>query len=143
MLIPYPFALLSSAWAFDIAGRVAQRYWWSTTAEQLTYTGIATALVAAVPGIVDYFGTVPPQSSARRSATRHALCNLSGVACFALAAVTRRRDGYASNRGIAMATIGTGLLSIGGWLGGKLVYQERVGVVGQGRRELTASIDEP
>lgn len=135
MLIPYPFALLTSATAFDVAARVTRRESLARTADHLTAAGLGTALVAAVPGIVDYFGTVPRHgASAQRSATQHALFNLSALACFALSRnrVNGRRG--PSDGGLALSLIGTALLSIGGWLGGQLVYHEHVGVVESGRR---------
>lgn len=128
MLIPYPFALLSGALAFDLGAAMTGRRALAQTAQHMTSAGLGTALVAAVPGIVDYFGTVPPHSNARRSATVHALCNVSALVCFAFAASTRQDDGRLSGGGMTLELIGTGLLSAGGWLGGQLVYHERIGV---------------
>ena len=129
MLIPYPFALLSSALVFDLGARTSGRAALSQTASHLTSAGLATALVAAVPGIVDYFGSIPPRTRARRSATTHALCNVSALACFAFAAAQRGQDQHLPDRALAVEALGTGLLSVGGWLGGELVYHEHVAVV--------------
>ena len=132
MLIPYPFALLTSAVVFDVGARMQggeRRESWSQTASHLTMAGLGSALVAAVPGIVDYFGTVPRGTSARRTAAQHAISNVSALLCFTLAASTRRAERYLPNPGLALALLGTGLLSLGGWLGGHLVYQEHVAVV--------------
>jgi len=139
MLIPYPFALLSSAVAFDVGARVTGQRSWSQTAAHLTDAGLGTALVAAVPGIVDYFGTVPRHTTARRSATQHALCNVSALVCFALARSSRTEDGELPSTGLALALVGTGLLSVGGWLGGELIYHEHIGVDDGGRRQLPPS----
>jgi uncharacterized membrane protein len=128
MLIPYPFALLSAAAVFDIGAAVTSRRSWAETARHLTVAGLGTALVAAVPGIIDYFGTVPPHTTARRSATQHALCNLSALACFAVGESRRREDGRLGPAGLTLATIGTGLLAVAGWLGGQLIYHEHIGV---------------
>jgi uncharacterized membrane protein len=128
MLIPYPFALLSTAAVFDVAAAVTSRRTWCQTGRHMTVAGIGSALVAAVPGIVDYFGTVPPRTAARRSATQHALCNLSALACFAVAASRRHEDGRLPSSGLTLAIVGTGLLALGGWLGGQLVYLKHIGV---------------
>ena len=128
MLIPYPFALLSTATVFDIGARLTSHRAWSQTARHMTAAGLGTAVIAAVPGIVDYFGTVPPRTTARRSATQHALCNLTALACFALAQSKRARSGRLPTAGLTAALLGTGLLGLGGWLGGELVYHERIGV---------------
>ena len=128
MLIPYPFALLTGGAAFDVAARMTGRDAWSQTGAHMSTVGLGAALVAAVPGIVDYFGTIPRRSSAKRTATQHALFNLSALACFAFARTTREDDHRVSKTGLAAALIGTGLLCMGGVLGGTLIYKEHVGV---------------
>ncbi len=135
MLIPYPFALLSSALAFDAGARTAGRAKWARTASHLTNAGLGTALVAAVPGIVDYFGTIPRHTRARRSATQHAICNVSALLCFALARGQRRDDASLPGRALALEGLGTALLFLGGWLGGVLVYHEHVAIANDGERE--------
>jgi uncharacterized membrane protein len=130
MLIPYPFALLTGGAAFDVGARLTGRDAWSQTASHMTTVGLGSALVAALPGIVDYFGTIPRETSAKRTATQHALFNLSALACFAFARAHRDDDQRVSNSGLAAALIGTGLLCMGGVLGGTLIYKEHVGVEG-------------
>jgi uncharacterized membrane protein len=127
MLIPYPFALLTSAAAFE-AGARNGRPEWSRTAEHLTNAGLAAALVAAVPGIVDYFGTVRPRTNAGRSATLHAASNVSALLCFAMARRHRTMNGPLRGQGFALMLLGSALLGLGGWLGGQLVYHEHIGV---------------
>jgi uncharacterized membrane protein len=140
MLIPYPFALLSSAVVFDIGARTSRRSAWSATARHLTVAGLGSALVAAIPGVIDYFGSVPRGTRARRYATAHALLNVSALACFAVAHRSRQDDGRLPAGGLTLAVIGTGLLSGGGWLGGELVYHQHVAVVEQpGSALLTAA----
>ena len=128
MLIPYPFALLTSAVVFDLAAARQPGRSYSTTARDLTKAGLASALVAAVPGIVDYFGTVPRRTTARRTATVHALTNLTALACFKLAQRYRRQDGRLTGHGLGLAIAGGLALCAGGWIGGELVYRERIGV---------------
>jgi uncharacterized membrane protein len=135
MLIPYPFALLTSAVVFDLGSRWAGPEW-SRTAAHLTSAGLGSALAAAVPGVVDYFGTVPPKTKARRSATQHALCNVSALACFAVSQAQRREAGRLPVAGLALSVLGTGLLSLGGWLGGQLIYHDHVAVVEEHEEEL-------
>src|ERR671935_1616449 len=89
-LIPFPFAFLWGAFAFDAAGRFLARPAWWATGFYLGVAGVLTALVAAVPGFVDYFRTVPPKSSGRERATRHMLLNLTTVALFAVAVWLRK-----------------------------------------------------
>src|SRR3954465_6462780 len=84
-LIPFPFAFLYGGFFFDLLGGLLERPSWWTTGGYLSLAGIGTALLAAVPGFIDYFKTVPPRSSGKRRATRHILVNLSAVVLFSVA----------------------------------------------------------
>ena len=72
MLIVYPFAFLTGAFGFSVAAAARRNRDLQTVADYLVPTGIATGLLAAVPGIVDYLNAVPPNSSAKERATKHA-----------------------------------------------------------------------
>ena len=128
-LIAFPFAFLIGAFAFDAAGMLLDRPTLWTTAAYLALAGIGAALVAAIPGFIDYFFTVPPNSSGKRRATKHMLLNLSAVALFALAWVLR---GDAVSRPellhVLLEAAGAGLLTIGGWMGGTLAFRNQIGV---------------
>ena len=64
MLIPFPFAFLTGACVFDAAGWYLSNGALAQTGAHLTAAGIGMGLFAAVPGIIDYAGSVPPRSSA-------------------------------------------------------------------------------
>lgn len=129
MLIPYPFALLSAATVFDVLGRQGNGHGaYARTAGHLQTAGLLSAVVAAVPGIVDYFNSVPRGTDAARHATWHAAFNSSALVAFLLARSERRPDGRTTERGLALSLVGTALLSAGGWLGGSLVYHHHIGV---------------
>jgi uncharacterized membrane protein len=128
-LIPFPFAFLYGAFFFDLAGRLANRPSWWTTGGHLGLLGIAAALVAAIPGFIDYVRTVPPNSSGKRRATKHMLVNLGAVILFALAWVFRGDAGALPGLAVlALEAVGLGLLTAGGWMGGVLVNRNQIGV---------------
>lgn len=127
MLVPFPFAFLTGALLFDAAGRWLRKPELSLTGGHLTAAGIGAGLLAAVPGIVDYFGSVPPQSSAKERATKHALSNVTALALFG-ASWLMRRHGIASPGTLTAQAAGFGMMSVGGWLGGTLVYRNQIGV---------------
>jgi nitrite reductase/ring-hydroxylating ferredoxin subunit/uncharacterized membrane protein len=128
-LIPFPFAFLFGAVVADVAGRVADRPLWWTVGGHLAIAGIVTALVAAVPGFVDYLYTVPPRSTGKRRATRHMIANLSAVALFAAAWWLRGSvDAMPGVLQLAFEVVGAGLLAAGGWMGGVLVNRNQIGV---------------
>jgi nitrite reductase/ring-hydroxylating ferredoxin subunit/uncharacterized membrane protein len=128
-LIPFPFAFLTGAFLFDAAGRLADRPSWWTTGGHLAAAGVVAALIAAVPGFVDYLYTVPPRSTGKSRATRHMLVNLLAVALVAGAWVMRRGmlDGP-NTLVLALELAALGLLTAGGWMGGVLVNRNQIGV---------------
>jgi nitrite reductase/ring-hydroxylating ferredoxin subunit/uncharacterized membrane protein len=128
-LIPFPFAFLYGAFLFDLAGRVAGRPGWWTTGAYLGLVGIVAALIAAVPGFIDYFTTVPPKSSGKQRATRHMLVNLAAVVLFAAAWAVRGESAAPPDVTVlALEGIGVALLTAGGWMGGVLVNRNQIGV---------------
>jgi nitrite reductase/ring-hydroxylating ferredoxin subunit/uncharacterized membrane protein len=128
-LIPFPFAFLTGAFVFDAAGWLADRPTWWTTGGHLALAGVATALIAAVPGFVDYFYTVPPRSTGKRRATRHMVVNLLAVALVAIAWIMRRDlVGGPSMIILALELVAVALLVAGGWMGGVLVSRNQISV---------------
>jgi uncharacterized membrane protein len=127
MLIPYPFAFLSGAAAFNVAAAARGNERFAQTARHLRSVGIASAVAAALPGIVDYFGTVPA-GRPRETATLHALSNLTALGLFTASALTEHDDAPPRPATVALELAGTVMLSIGGWLGGELSYHHQVGV---------------
>lgn len=129
MLIPFPFAFLTGAFVFDVLGRALDRPALWTTGAHLAIAGIAFALIAAVPGFLDYLYTVPPNSSGKTRATKHMAVNLTAVVLFALATYVRGAAGVAPDPVIlAVEAIAVGLLVSGGWMGGTLVYRNQIGI---------------
>jgi uncharacterized membrane protein/nitrite reductase/ring-hydroxylating ferredoxin subunit len=128
-LIPFPFAFLYGAFFFDLAGRLAERPSWWHTGFYLNLLGVVAAVIAAVPGFIDYFNTVPPNSSGKRRATRHMLANLAAVAFFVVAFVVRGPEEAVPRVAVlALEGIGLALLTVGGWLGGVLVSRNQISV---------------
>jgi nitrite reductase/ring-hydroxylating ferredoxin subunit/uncharacterized membrane protein len=127
MLIPFPFAFLTGAFVFDVLG------WWlgnmelAYTGRHLTVGGIIAGLVAAIPGAIDYFGSVPPESSGKKRATQHAIANVTALTLFAIS-YQLRDDGEASLGTMTLELAGLCVMSIAGWMGGTLVYRNQIGV---------------
>jgi nitrite reductase/ring-hydroxylating ferredoxin subunit/uncharacterized membrane protein len=129
MLIPFPFAFLVGAFVADVLGYVYMVPGLWATATYATLAGVVTALVAAVPGFVDYVYVLPPRSSGRRRATKHMLVNLGAVALFALAGWIRGGPEIPPDPALLVIEgAGVVLLMIGGWMGGTLVYRNLAGV---------------
>lgn len=127
MLVAFPIAFFMGTMLFDLLGMAMNRPGFVSTARYLNIVGIIAALVTAIPGIVDYFYTVPPQSSAKTRATKHGLTNITVVALFS-AALWLRYHGASHALIIGIELVACVLLSIAGWLGGTLVYRNQIGV---------------
>lgn len=128
ILVAFPIAFFIGAFLFDVLSIVMDRKNFWQTGNYLAIAGVVSALLAAIPGIIDYFHTVPPKSSAKKRATQHGLINLLNVFLFCFAVY--HRSGEDANHFIVLATegIGIGLLSVAGWLGGTLVHRNQIGV---------------
>src|SRR4030095_14774574 len=126
MLIPFPFAFLTGAWGFRVAAAFSENQDLKPVPRYLVPAGLAAGLLAAVPGIIDYLGSVPPQSSAKERATKHALLNVTSLALFSLGWLAGESpDRYLP---LALQSVGVTTLSMAGWLGGTLVYRNQIGV---------------
>ena len=129
MLVGFPAAYLLGSACLDAFGRATGRPRLFRTASHLNNLGIATALAAAVPGLLDYFSVVPPRSSAAERATKHLLANVAALGLFALARAGRRdADAPPAAWSMAAEIAGAGLLTAGGWMGGTLVYRNQIAV---------------
>jgi uncharacterized membrane protein len=103
---------------------------WAIVAFWDIVAGIAGALIAAVPGFLDY-STLGGR--VRRLATYHMALNLSVVALFVLNVWTRTGAGRAVVGPsvavpLTLTIVGVAVLLVGGWLGGEMVYVHRAGV---------------
>ena len=92
--------------------------------------GIITALLAAVPGFVDY-SDIRRDHPGKATASRHMILNLMVVAIYGINLWIRSSalsDSKISLPPLLLSIAGIGLLSISGYLGGRLIYDEGIAV---------------
>jgi nitrite reductase/ring-hydroxylating ferredoxin subunit/uncharacterized membrane protein len=129
MLIAFPIAFLSGAFGFDLLGVCLDNPSLWTTGGYLLIAGIIAAVVAAVPGIIDYAAVVPPKSVGKKDAALHGIVNCVALVLFIVAACLRHGWPLAPTsivlvlEGIAFLVLG-----YGGWLGGEVAYVDHIGV---------------
>lgn len=128
MLIPFPFAFLAGAVVFDAAGWLSSAPRLSTTGAYLVAAGVVTGIIAAVPGLIDYIYTVPPDSSGKSRATKHMAANLSAVGLFAIAWSIRRDAAAPQMAVLGIEAVALVVLGAGAYLGGTLVTRNLIGV---------------
>ncbi|MCC6492354.1 MAG: Rieske 2Fe-2S domain-containing protein [Pirellulales bacterium] len=129
MLIAFPIAFVTTAPIADLVGIWGGwREAWLIGAYS-SLAAVVTGLFAAAPGLVDYFLVVPPQSSGKRRATWHMAINATALVAFA--AGWAFRDWHTLQPqalAVALEIAGWALISVGGWLGGTLVYRNQIGI---------------
>ena len=128
ILVAFPIAFFIGAFLFDVAGLVNADASLHDTACHVEGAGIIFALLAAVPGVIDYIYTVPPKSSAKSRATKHGLINVSNVVLFTFVLFYRQSDDANIYVVTGLELAGVVLLSIAGWMGGTLVHRNQIGI---------------
>lgn len=128
ILVCFPIAFYIGTFVFDILA-AANDPAFLHTAYNLNIAAIGTALLAAVPGLIDYMNTVPPGSSAKKRGGKHALANIIVLVLFTVAFFFRRiSENPQYTTIIILEAVGVCLLLFAGWLGGTLVYRNQIGV---------------
>ncbi len=128
ILVSFPIALFTGALLSDIAGIALEFSVLHQTALHLALGGIGFALLAAVPGIIDFLYVIPPGSSGKKRGARHGLLNITVVIVFAVTVWLRTEADIARWGIVGLEAFGVVLLSIAGWMGGTLVYRNQIGV---------------
>jgi nitrite reductase/ring-hydroxylating ferredoxin subunit/uncharacterized membrane protein len=128
MLVGFPVAYLLGSAAINLWARASGKRRLHQTARDLNTLGLATACAAAVPGVVDYFLVVPPQSSAKERATKHALSTVAALALFSTARLGRNNQWRPAPWTSVLEVAGAAMMTMAGWMGGTLVYRNQIGV---------------
>jgi uncharacterized membrane protein/nitrite reductase/ring-hydroxylating ferredoxin subunit len=129
MLVMFPFGLWVASFVFDILGRASGNANLFSAGFYTLLGGCIGALLAAVPGVIDLFSVVPPDSSARQRGYIHGAMNVIALLLFAFIAWRRgSAQTVPDNLSLLLSFIGIGGICISGWLGGTLVYRNQIGI---------------
>jgi nitrite reductase/ring-hydroxylating ferredoxin subunit/uncharacterized membrane protein len=139
MLVHFPISLFALSFLLDLASLVfgdnpalVQAAFYSMA------LGVFMALLAAAPGFVDY-SDIRNDSHAKRIGAYHMVLNLAVVALYAVNLGFRYGDLDAPQTPVLpviLSLLAIILLSVSGYLGGMLVYDDGIGV-GRHRRPFT------
>ncbi|MBB4039654.1 putative membrane protein [Microvirga flocculans] len=129
MLVAFPIAFLIGAFGTDIAFTLTQDPFWAQGAYWLLIAGIVTAVVAAIPGMVD-FVTIDRVRNLWIS-WAHMAVNLTVVALALVNVGVRLYNpiGGLQEWGIWLSGAQTALLLFSGWLGGEMSYRYGIGAI--------------
>src|SRR5262249_1038148 len=129
MLVALPLGLWIGSWVFDVLGSASGNSFLWAASFYCAVGGICGALLAAVPGAIDWLIVVPPNSSAKKRGAIHGSLNVLILIAFRVIASGR---GSAANPAdgieLTISTIAIVTLAISGWLGGALAYRNQIGV---------------
>ena len=128
ILVSFPIAFFVGTLILDVLSVINNREDFRNMAFYLEGGGISFALLAAIPGFIDFLFTIPPNSSGKKRGATHGLINISMVIIFTIAWLLRHDQEISLIWIIAIETVGVILLSIAGWMGGTLVYRNQIGV---------------
>ncbi len=123
VLTDVPIGAWTVTMMFDALDVIRNRREFSLAADTSLAIGLVGAAGAAVAGIADWSDVDPP---ARRLGLIHGLLNVGVTALFTTSLLLRKRRSRAGAR--VFSALGYAVLSYSAHLGGKMVYEQRVGV---------------
>jgi uncharacterized membrane protein len=138
MLVAFPIAFLIGALATDLAFAGTKNAFWAQASYWLLIAGIVTALVAAIPGFLDFFTIDKARDLG--IAWGHMIGNLVVVVLAIVNVWLRWSDPATGARGwgFALSLISAALLLVNGWLGGELAYRYGLGAIPDDSPEVEA-----
>ena len=123
VLTDVPVGAWTAAMVFDALDLALERREFALAADTAIVIGLAGAAGAAATGLTDWSDVDPP---ARRIGFLHGLLNLSGTALFATSLLLRKQKSRSAGR--MVGALGYAVMAYAAHLGGKMVYEQRVGV---------------
>lgn len=123
VLTDVPVGAWTAAVVFDAADRRLGSRRWRRRADGAIAVGIGGAVAAALAGLTDWQHV---DGAPRRTGLAHAALNTTALGLFTSSLLLRRRG--ARGAGHVLAGAGLGVLVAAAYLGGRLVYRDRVGV---------------
>jgi uncharacterized membrane protein len=128
ILVPFPLGLLTTSVIFDIIHLLTGATRWAEISFWMIAAGVIGGLVAAMFGLIDWLD-IPSGTRAKAIGLGHGLSNVLMVALFAVSWLLRASaPGDPGTFSIVLSFLGVGFASLGGFLGGELVFRMGIGV---------------
>lgn len=130
LLIHFPMGLLVTSLLWDIIGLITNDTMWFQFSFWSIVVGLAIALIAAVPGFIDFI-SLGDKHPAEKAALIHLSVILTGVVLFVVSILFRVNatslSGGSLYGALGFSILGVLSLAIGGYFGAELVHKHRVG----------------
>jgi uncharacterized membrane protein len=131
MLIAFPVAFYTAALVCYIVYNSNMDVFWFKVAYVANAAGVVTALVAAVPGFLDWL-FIPAGSRPKRTGLFHMISNVTALLLYGICFLQQQDKWNDPNPDIGMAIVLTGagfvITLVAGFLGWTLVQKHHVGV---------------
>lgn len=133
MLVAYPIAMYTATLVgFIIFGATDDLFWLKLTIAA-NVAGVGMAVVAALPGFLDWLLGIPKEADAKRTGIKHGLLNVGALIAFVISLTLYVGDWNATTlpsaaAGIVVAGIGVLFTLAAGWYGWMLVQGHHVGI---------------
>ena len=139
MLIVFPIGLWIFSLICDLIYHAGvHNLFWKGVAFYTMLGGLVGALLAAVPGFIDYLSL--RERRTKKIATTHMVLNLAAVALFLFNLGIRYNAGPENELlGVILSIVGIVIIGVSGWLGGSLVYVHGVAVTSSSREDRRAA----
>ena len=137
MIVGLPIAFYTCGVVALIVYAGADDTFWYRAAMWLLFAGVATALLAAIFGMIDLFAGVPRRTAASRTGVKHFGLQLVAAVSFAGSAFMMLGDWIGRPptpyhlrvaAPLVLGCAGMCVLAVAGWLGWKLVEIRHVGI---------------
>jgi nitrite reductase/ring-hydroxylating ferredoxin subunit/uncharacterized membrane protein len=123
ILTDVPIGAWTAAIACDALESMTGRRAYGFAADAAVTVGLVGAVGAAATGLTDWQDIDPP---ARRIGLVHGLLNIASATFFSGSLVARRRGSRSNGRNLA--ALGYAVSAMAAYLGGNLVYEQKIGV---------------
>ncbi len=137
MFVHYPIALWTTSVITDLIFYFCRNTSLILISKFLIAAGIVSAIVAAIFGIIDWTGITEP--AAKKIGNWHARLNIIALILFGASLYLRMKNhgaplvGFHLKIPFLVSVVGWLLMAISASLGGKLVYEHRMGVTEPGQ----------
>lgn len=132
MLVHFPSALFPTTLLFDIVSYIFEDALFALIAYYILGLGVISGVIAACFGAIDYVH-LPPQHTAWKKASTHAVLNVIWLIVFATLFGINSMDyphlPITSLTQLIIVTLSVGGLIFSNYLGGELVYRHHIGSV--------------
>jgi uncharacterized membrane protein len=140
ILVAFPVVLYSVATACFIAYAVNLQPFWFKAAFYANVAGVVAAVIAAIPGMMDYFGAIPNRDPAKKVARTHVAFNSLALILFAVNAAilwnvvtpevlrVEAFDSFDYRASMGISIVGLLSTLAAGYFGGTLVQEHGMGL---------------